>query len=164
MSQVSGRAGNLFGNALRREKPAADPTATAQLNPASPHDIKADLCVIGAGSGGLSVAAAAAQLGLSVVLIEKHKMGGDCLNTGCVPSKALLASARRAHDMRAAGRFGIASVEPRVDFNAVHDHVHDVIATIAPNDSSRSAWCFATKSGKAPVARMNCTASTATSL
>ncbi len=135
MSQVSGRAGNLLGNALRREKPAADPAAAAQLKPASAHDINADLCVIGAGSGGLSVAAAAAQLGLSVVLVEKHKMGGDCLNTGCVPSKALLASARRAHDMRAAGRFGIASVEPRVDFNAVHDHVHDVIAAIAPNDS-----------------------------
>ena len=55
-----------------------------------------DICVIGGGSGGLSVAAAAAAFGVPTVLIEKHKMGGDCLNTGCVPSKALLAAAKRA--------------------------------------------------------------------
>ena len=133
MSQVSERAGSLIGGALRRERPAADPAAASEPRPES-HDISADLCVIGAGSGGLTVAAAA-QLGLSVILVEKHKMGGDCLNYGCVPSKALLASARRAHEMRTAARFGIAAVEPRVDFNAVHDHVHDVIAAIAPNDS-----------------------------
>ena len=72
-------------------------------------EISADLCVIGAGSGGLSVAAAAAAFGRSVVLIEKHKMGGDCLNYGCVPSKALIAAARRAHAMRTAGAFGIAT-------------------------------------------------------
>src|SRR5215470_3731460 len=63
-------------------------------------ELRVDLCVIGAGSGGLTVAAGAAQLGASVALIEKHRMGGDCLNYGCVPSKALLAAARRAHDMR----------------------------------------------------------------
>lgn len=97
--------------------------------------ISADICVIGAGSGGLSIAAAAAQLGQKVVLIEKHKMGGDCLNTGCVPSKALIAAARRAHDMRTAGRFGIAPVEPQVDPAAVNEHVKSVIASIAPNDS-----------------------------
>ncbi|MEL7491861.1 MAG: FAD-dependent oxidoreductase [Pseudomonadota bacterium] len=97
--------------------------------------IDADLCIIGAGSGGLSVAAGAAQLGRKVVLIEKGEMGGDCLNYGCVPSKALLAAAKTAQTMRDAGKFGVASVEPQVDFNAVMDHVHGVIASIAPHDS-----------------------------
>jgi pyruvate/2-oxoglutarate dehydrogenase complex dihydrolipoamide dehydrogenase (E3) component len=64
--------------------------------------IKADICIIGAGSGGLSVAAGAAQLGQKVVLIERHKMGGDCLNYGCVPSKSLIAAASRAHAARRA--------------------------------------------------------------
>ena len=97
--------------------------------------ITCDLCVIGAGSGGLSVAAAAAAFGQKVVLIEKHKMGGDCLNYGCVPSKALLAAGKRAQAMRTAGQFGIAPLEPRIDHRAVHDHVKSVIAAIAPNDS-----------------------------
>lgn len=94
-----------------------------------------DLCVIGAGSGGLSVAAAAAQLGVSVVLIEKGRMGGDCLNYGCVPSKALIAAAKHAHLMGAGAPFGIAPAEVKVDFKAVHDHIQSVIAAIAPNDS-----------------------------
>jgi pyruvate/2-oxoglutarate dehydrogenase complex dihydrolipoamide dehydrogenase (E3) component len=98
-------------------------------------ELKADLCVIGAGSGGLSVAAAAAQLGAAVVLVERHRMGGDCLNYGCVPSKALIAAARRAQLMRSAAPFGIVPVSPRIDPAAVHDHVHGVIAAIAPNDS-----------------------------
>jgi pyruvate/2-oxoglutarate dehydrogenase complex dihydrolipoamide dehydrogenase (E3) component len=98
-------------------------------------DLLVDLCVIGAGSGGLSVAAAAAQLGVNVALIEKHKMGGDCLNYGCVPSKALIAAARRAQHMRTAGAFGIAAVNPSISPKGVHDHVHGVIAAIAPNDS-----------------------------
>lgn len=97
--------------------------------------INADLCVIGAGSGGLSVAAGAAQLGRKVVLIEKAEMGGDCLNTGCVPSKALIAAASRAHAMRTADKLGVAGVEPQIDFAAVMDHVHGAIATIEPNDS-----------------------------
>lgn len=97
--------------------------------------IAPDLCVIGAGSGGLSVAAAAAAFGRSVVLIEKHKMGGDCLNYGCVPSKALIAAGRRAHFMRTSDAFGIMPVEPVVDFAAVNRHVHSVIGAIAPNDS-----------------------------
>ncbi len=97
--------------------------------------INADICIIGAGSGGLSVAASTVLLGLKVVLIEKHLMGGDCLNTGCVPSKALIAAARRAHDMRTASQFGIASVEPQVDAAAVNDHIRSVIASIARNDS-----------------------------
>jgi pyruvate/2-oxoglutarate dehydrogenase complex dihydrolipoamide dehydrogenase (E3) component len=94
-----------------------------------------DICVIGAGAGGLSVAAAAAAFGVPVVLIEKGKMGGDCLNFGCVPSKALLAAARRAQAMRAGVPFGLASQRPGIDFAKVHAHVHGVIAAIAPNDS-----------------------------
>lgn len=97
--------------------------------------LHADLCIIGAGSGGLSVAAGAVQMGASVVLIEKHLMGGDCLNTGCVPSKALLAAAHAAHAQRHAGPFGVTRHEPLVDFAEVHAHVHGVIAAIAPHDS-----------------------------
>ncbi|HYD70844.1 FAD-dependent oxidoreductase, partial [Azospirillum sp.] len=67
--------------------------------------IRCGLCVIGAGSGGLSVAAAAAQMGVDTVLVERGAMGGDCLNTGCVPSKALLAAAKAAQGVRTAGRF-----------------------------------------------------------
>lgn len=111
-------------------------SAAPALPPAGKSDvITADLCVIGAGSGGLSVAAAAAALGSSVVLIEKHKMGGDCLNYGCVPSKALLAAARRAHVMRTSGSFGIEPVSPSIDWEGVRSHIRGVIAEIAPNDS-----------------------------
>ncbi len=97
--------------------------------------IHADLCIIGAGSGGLSVAAGAAQMGARTVLIEAHKMGGDCLNTGCVPSKALLAAGHAAEAVRNAGEFGINGHEPAIRFQDVHDHVHGVIAAIAPHDS-----------------------------
>lgn len=97
--------------------------------------IDADLCVIGAGSGGLSVAAGAAQLGQRVVLCERAEMGGDCLNSGCVPSKALITAGKVAQAMRDAARFGIKPVEPVVDARAVRDHVRGVIAAIAPNDS-----------------------------
>ena len=98
-------------------------------------ETKTDICVIGAGSGGLSLAAGAAQMGAEVVLIEKDKMGGDCLNTGCVPSRALIAAAHAANQVRHAGRFGINGHEPEIDFPEVHDHVHGVIAAIAPHDS-----------------------------
>ncbi len=94
-----------------------------------------DLCVIGAGSGGLSVAAAAAQLGVDVVLIEKGKMGGDCLNYGCVPSKAMIAASKRANAMRTSAPFGISPVEPQIDPAAVQSHVRQVIAAIEPMDS-----------------------------
>ncbi len=97
--------------------------------------IKTDICIIGAGSGGLSIAAGAVQMGAKVVLLEGHKMGGDCLNYGCVPSKALIASAKQAHAMSHGAKYGVAEVEPKVDFSAAKDHVHDVIATIAPVDS-----------------------------
>ena len=106
------------------------------VNPsASTEKIKTDICVIGAGSGGLSVAAAAAAFGRKVVLIEKHKMGGDCLNYGCVPSKAMIAAGRRAHIMRASADFGIAAADPQIDHAKVNDHVKSVIAAIEPNDS-----------------------------
>jgi pyruvate/2-oxoglutarate dehydrogenase complex dihydrolipoamide dehydrogenase (E3) component len=94
-----------------------------------------DICVIGAGSGGLTVAAAAAAFGVPVVLIEKAKMGGDCLNTGCVPSKSLIVAAKRARAIARAGTFGLSARGFDVDFAGVHKHVHEVIAAIEPNDS-----------------------------
>ena len=97
--------------------------------------IKTDLCIIGAGSGGLSLAAGAAQMGALVVLVEGGEMGGDCLNAGCVPSKALIAAAKAAQARREGADLGIAPVEPQVDFGAVKDHVARVIAAIAPMDS-----------------------------
>ena len=97
--------------------------------------IKTDLLVIGAGSGGLSVAAGAVQMGAKVVLLEDHKMGGDCLNYGCVPSKALIAAGKQAHALRNGAKFGVADVMPKVDYAAAKDHVNNVIATIAPVDS-----------------------------
>jgi pyruvate/2-oxoglutarate dehydrogenase complex dihydrolipoamide dehydrogenase (E3) component len=96
--------------------------------------LKPDICVIGAGSGGLSVAAAAVALGVSVVLVEKGRMGGDCLNYGCVPSKALIAAAKRANAGTASGMFGI-DAQPKVEFARTHRHVRKVIAAVAPNDS-----------------------------
>ena len=97
--------------------------------------IDTDICILGAGSAGLSVAAGAALLGARTVLIEPGVLGGDCLNTGCVPSKALLASAKAAVAHRHAGALGLRAQAPEVDFEAVHDHVHGVIAGIAPQDS-----------------------------
>jgi pyruvate/2-oxoglutarate dehydrogenase complex dihydrolipoamide dehydrogenase (E3) component len=98
--------------------------------------IEADLCVIGAGAAGLSVAAGASQMGARTVLIERdERMGGDCLNVGCVPSKALLAAGHAAQVIREAGQFGVNGHEPAIDFAGVHGHVHDVIAKIAPLDS-----------------------------
>ena len=101
--------------------------------------IKADICVIGAGSAGLSVAAGAAQMGARTVLVERAArngvMGGDCLHTGCVPSKALLAAGAHAAAMQSGEPFGVTPRKPAVDFARVHDHVHEVIASIAPMDS-----------------------------
>ena len=94
-----------------------------------------DVIVIGAGAGGLTAAGGCAMLGLNVALIERGPMGGDCLNTGCVPSKALIAAAHRAHEMRTSAKFGIANAEPKIDFQGVHDHVKRTIETIAPVDS-----------------------------
>ncbi|RYH04414.1 dihydrolipoamide dehydrogenase [Salipiger sp. IMCC34102] len=97
--------------------------------------MKVDLCIIGAGSAGLSVAAGAAQMGADVVLIEADAMGGDCLNRGCVPSKALIASAKHAHSGWSNSEFGVQEVHPEVDYAAAKDHVHAVIDAIAPIDS-----------------------------
>ncbi len=97
--------------------------------------LKTDLLVIGAGSGGLSVAAGAVQMGAKVVLLEDHKMGGDCLNYGCVPSKALIAAGKQAYALQHGAKFGVADVKPKIDYAAAKDHVASVIETIAPVDS-----------------------------
>lgn len=97
--------------------------------------IKADLAIIGAGSGGLSIASGAAQLGLKVVLFEKAEMGGDCLNFGCVPSKSLIAAASAAHEVRSASRLGIHASTLTIDFAATMEHVRRTIDAIAPIDS-----------------------------
>lgn len=97
--------------------------------------IKTDVLIIGAGSGGLSVAAGAAQMGADVVLLEGHKMGGDCLNFGCVPSKALIATGKAAYSQQHAQQYGVKDAAGEVDYAAAKDHVADVIAQIEPVDS-----------------------------
>ncbi len=94
-----------------------------------------DLCVIGGGSAGLVAAAGAAAMGAKVVLVEKHKMGGDCLNYGCVPSKALLHSAKVAQTMRDAAAAAIAAHAPEIGLPQVMRRVRSVIQAIEPNDS-----------------------------
>jgi len=93
-----------------------------------------DLIVIGAGSAGLTAAGGVAMFGLKVALIEADEMGGECLNTGCVPSKALLAAAKSAHSARSGASFGISAV-PEIDWSGVRAHVDGAIAAIAPHDS-----------------------------
>ena len=97
--------------------------------------IKTDILIIGAGSGGLSVAAGAVQMGADVVLLEGHKMGGDCLNYGCVPSKALIATGKAAYGQQHSAQYGVENAPGDVDYAAAKDHVSDVIAQIAPVDS-----------------------------
>lgn len=97
--------------------------------------LQADVCVIGAGSGGLSVAAGASMMGAKTVLFEGHKMGGDCLNFGCVPSKAMIAAGDVAETVRRGEAFGMRKLWPDMDFGRVQDHVARVITAIAPNDS-----------------------------
>jgi len=94
-----------------------------------------DLVIIGGGAGGLVVAAGGASLGAKVALVEKHKMGGDCLWYGCVPSKSLIKSARVAHQMRHADRWAIAPAKPEIDLARVMERVASVIRGIEPNDS-----------------------------
>lgn len=98
-------------------------------------EINTDLCVIGAGSAGLSIAAGAVQMGARTVLVEAQRMGGDCLNTGCVPSKSLLAVAKLAHSLQEAARYSGSPAEARFDFDKVHRQVQSVINAIAPHDS-----------------------------
>jgi pyruvate/2-oxoglutarate dehydrogenase complex dihydrolipoamide dehydrogenase (E3) component len=94
-----------------------------------------NLIVIGAGSAGLVSAYIAAMVKAKVTLVEAHEMGGDCLNTGCVPSKALIKSARVAHMVNDAARFGVNAPPATVDFPAVMQRVRDVITAIEPHDS-----------------------------
>ena len=100
-----------------------------------PRKFDRNLVVIGAGSAGLVSSLIAATVNAKVTLVEARQMGGDCLNTGCVPSKAILASAHVAHAMKTADAYGIAPVRPEVDFPAVMARVRGVIAAIEPNDS-----------------------------
>ncbi len=97
--------------------------------------LKADLCIIGGGSGGLSVAAGASQMGADTILIEGGKMGGDCLNYGCVPSKALIAAAKKAYGLHDADIFGVTGEPLKADYAKAMEHVADVIAGIEPHDS-----------------------------
>ena len=108
-------------------------------------ELKTDILVIGAGSGGLSVAAGASQMGADVILLEGHKMGGDCLNFGCVPSKALIASGKAAYAQSHSSAFGVADVVPQVNYAAAKDHVHDIIAQIEPMDSQERFEGFGVK-------------------
>ncbi|MEM1037187.1 MAG: FAD-dependent oxidoreductase [Pseudomonadota bacterium] len=110
-------------------------TETHSTDSATKRKLKADLIVIGGGSGGLSAAAGAAMLGLNVILYEKAEMGGDCLNYGCVPSKALLTTAKYAQSARESAKFGVTSGDPVVDWEGVKAHVRKAIDTIAPVDS-----------------------------
>lgn len=112
--------------------------------------IEADLCIIGAGSGGLSVAAGAAQMGATTVLVEKGRMGGDCLNSGCVPSKSLLAAGRAAAGIGRSADFGVNGARAEVDFGRVHDHVQGVIAAIAPHDSVERFTALGVRVVRAP--------------
>ncbi len=95
----------------------------------------ADLVIIGAGSAGLSFAAGAVQMGAGVVLIEGGEMGGDCLNTGCVPSKALIEAARRAKGAASAKNLGVSCHDVTVDYASVMHYVRETIASIEPHDS-----------------------------
>lgn len=111
-----------------RPTPWSPPTPARRYN----------LVVIGGGTAGLVAAAGAAGLGAKVALVEKHHLGGDCLNTGCVPSKAILRAARAAHAVRDAHQFGIhLPAAPRVDFGAVMERVRRLRADLSPHDSAR---------------------------
>ena len=97
-----------------------------------------DVIVIGGGAAGLTAAGGCALFGLKTALIEGNKMGGECLNNGCVPSKALIAAARRAAEAREEKRAGVQLAAPVVDWSGVHGHVHDAIARIEPHDSKET--------------------------
>jgi pyruvate/2-oxoglutarate dehydrogenase complex dihydrolipoamide dehydrogenase (E3) component/uncharacterized membrane protein YdjX (TVP38/TMEM64 family) len=100
-----------------------------------PEQFDRNLIVIGAGAGGLVTAYIAAAVKAKVTLIEAHKMGGDCLNYGCVPSKALIKSAQLAHDQAHGARYGLQDTTPVFSFKAVMQRINAVVASIAPHDS-----------------------------
>ncbi|MEM6712821.1 MAG: FAD-dependent oxidoreductase [Pseudomonadota bacterium] len=127
-------------DALTAEKDATAPSLIPEQPSGEARTLTPDVLVIGGGSGGLTTASVMASFGVPVVLIEKHKMGGDCLNVGCVPSKAILAAAKHAHAIVEGPKFGIHAKGTGdkpfdVDFQTVHNHIKDVIGTIAPVDS-----------------------------
>ncbi len=107
----------------------------ARWNHVKPKTFDRNLVVIGAGAGGLVSAYIAAAVKAKVTLVETHKMGGDCLNYGCVPSKALIKSAKLAHQMRHGSKYGLADTPPVFSFKAVMQRIHAVIAAIEPHDS-----------------------------
>ncbi len=107
----------------------------SRWNAVRPRQFDRNLVVIGAGAAGLVSAYIAAAVKASVTLVESHKMGGDCLNYGCVPSKALIRSAKLAHQMRHASRYGLADADPAFNFKAVMQRIHEVIRSIEPHDS-----------------------------
>ena len=107
----------------------------ARWNHVKPKSFDRNIIVIGAGAGGLVTALIGAAVKAKVTLVEAHKMGGDCLNFGCVPSKAIIKSAKLAHQMRHAQNYGLNAATPTFSFKAVMQRVHDIIAAIAPHDS-----------------------------
>ena len=107
----------------------------ARWNHVKPKSFDRNIIVIGAGAGGLVTALIGAAVKAKVTLVEAHKMGGDCLNFGCVPSKAIIKSAKLAHQMRHAQNYGLNATTPTFSFKAVMQRVHDIIAAIAPHDS-----------------------------
>ncbi len=107
----------------------------ARWNHLKPSKFDRNIIVIGAGAGGLVTALIGAAVKAKVTLVEAHKMGGDCLNFGCVPSKAIIKSAKLAHQMRHAENYGLHAATPTFSFKAVMQRVHDIIAAIAPHDS-----------------------------
>jgi pyruvate/2-oxoglutarate dehydrogenase complex dihydrolipoamide dehydrogenase (E3) component/uncharacterized membrane protein YdjX (TVP38/TMEM64 family) len=107
----------------------------AKWNHVKPSTFDRNIIVIGAGAGGLVTALIGAAVKAKVTLVEAHKMGGDCLNFGCVPSKAIIKSAKLAHQMRHAQNYGLNATTPSFSFKAVMQRVHDIIAAIAPHDS-----------------------------
>jgi pyruvate/2-oxoglutarate dehydrogenase complex dihydrolipoamide dehydrogenase (E3) component/uncharacterized membrane protein YdjX (TVP38/TMEM64 family) len=107
----------------------------ARWSHVKPAKFDRNIIVIGAGAGGLVTALIGAAVKAKVTLVEAHKMGGDCLNFGCVPSKAIIKSAKLAHQMRHAQNYGLNAANPTFSFKAVMQRVHDIIAAIAPHDS-----------------------------
>jgi pyruvate/2-oxoglutarate dehydrogenase complex dihydrolipoamide dehydrogenase (E3) component/uncharacterized membrane protein YdjX (TVP38/TMEM64 family) len=107
----------------------------ARWNSVKPQTFDRNLIVIGAGAGGLVSAYIAAAVKAKVTLIEAHKMGGDCLNYGCVPSKALIKSAKLASQMRHGEKYGLSDTTPTFSFKTVMQRIHAVIAAIEPHDS-----------------------------
>jgi pyruvate/2-oxoglutarate dehydrogenase complex dihydrolipoamide dehydrogenase (E3) component/uncharacterized membrane protein YdjX (TVP38/TMEM64 family) len=122
-------AGRAVANALRSAR------VLRPWRAVRPRSFERNLVVIGGGAAGLVSAYVAAAARASVTLVEERRLGGDCLYTGCVPSKALIRAGKLAHQMRDAGRFGIAPVEPAVDFRAVMARLREAIRAIEPHDS-----------------------------